>query len=129
MLPAAQRLQQARELVGIDRYFVLHAPLQTGKTTTLYALASELNIEGDIAALVFSCERAESAGDDYAAAESLLLDSLREAAEWTGWPEELLPPDPWPQVTPGSRFSAALTEWCRRRGRAGGRRGGGGRAR
>lgn len=114
MLPAAQRLPQAPVLIEMDRYFVLHAPRQTGKTTTLDALASELTAGGDIAALTFSCERAKSAGDDYAAAESLLLDSLREAAEWSGWPDELLPPDPWPQVTPGSRFGSALTEWCHR---------------
>ncbi|MGP3930252.1 ATP-binding protein [Nonomuraea sp. KM88] len=114
MLSPAQRLPQARVLIDMDRYFVLHAPRQTGKTTTLGALASELTAEGDTAALLFSCERAKAAGDDYAAAESLLLDSLREAAERTGWPEELLPPEPWPQVTPGSRFGSALSEWCRR---------------
>ncbi|MDR8408931.1 ATP-binding protein [Nonomuraea sp. 3-1Str] len=114
MLPPTQRLPQARELIEMDRYFVLHAPRQTGKTTALRTLASELTAEGDIAAMLFSCERAKSAGDDYAAAESLLLDSLRQAAKWSGWPEELLPPDPWPQVTPGSRFGAALTEWCHR---------------
>jgi hypothetical protein len=114
MLPATQRLPQARELVEMDRYFVLHAPRQTGKTTALDTLASELTAEGDTAALMLSCERAKSAGDDYAVAESLLLDSLRDAAEWAGWPEELLPPDPWPQVTPGSRFGSALTEWCHR---------------
>ncbi|WP_226899760.1 ATP-binding protein [Nonomuraea phyllanthi] len=114
MVPAAQRLPQARVLVEMDRYFVLHAPRQTGKTTTLGALASELTAEGDIAALMFSCERAKAAGDDVAWAESLLLDSLRQAAEWSGWPQELLPPDPWPQVTPGGRFGAALSEWCRR---------------
>jgi hypothetical protein len=114
MLPPAQRLPQARVLVEMDRYFVLHAPRQTGKTTTLRTLASELTAEGDIAALMLSCERAKSAGDDFAAAESLLLHSLREAADRSGWPEELLPPDSWPQVTPGSRFGAALSEWCRR---------------
>src|SRR5690606_13854958 len=54
------------------------------------------------------------AGDDYAAAESLLLDSLREAAARSGWPKKLLPPDSWPQVTPGARFGSALSEWCRR---------------
>ncbi|TDE39501.1 ATP-binding protein [Nonomuraea mesophila] len=114
MLPPTQRLPQARVLIDMDRYFVLHAPRQTGKTTTLRTLASELTAEGDTAALLFSCERAKTAGDDYPAAESLLLDALREAAERTGWPKKLLPPDPWPQVTPGSRFGSALSEWCRR---------------
>ena len=75
-------------LIEMDRYFVLHAPRQTGKTTMLRTLASELTAEGDVAALMFSCERAKSAGDDYAAAESLLLDSLREAADAVGMAEE-----------------------------------------
>ncbi|WP_220498540.1 AAA family ATPase [Microbispora sp. H10949] len=114
MLPPTPRLPQARALIEMDRYFVLHAPRQTGKTTTLGALASELNAEGEIAALMFSCERAKSAGDDYAAAEEILLKSLRQAAEWAAWPEELLPPDTWPQAPAGTRFGSALTEWCRR---------------
>ncbi|MFG1945479.1 hypothetical protein [Nonomuraea sp. NPDC048826] len=98
----------------MDRYFVVHAPRQTGKTTGLRTLASELTAEGDIAALAFSCERAKVAGDDYAAGESMLLDAIREAAERSGWPKKLLPPDPWPQATPGSQISAALSAWCRR---------------
>ncbi|MEO3803492.1 ATP-binding protein [Nonomuraea sp. B1E8] len=114
MLPPTQRLPQARDLIEMDRYFVLHAPRQTGKTTTLDTLATELSAEGDTAALLLSCERAKAAGDDYPAAESLLLDSLREAAERTGWPENMLPPGPRPQVTPGARFGSALSEWCRR---------------
>ncbi|MEO3803477.1 ATP-binding protein [Nonomuraea sp. B1E8] len=114
MLSPTQRLPQARDLIEMDRYFVLHAPRQTGKTTTLDTLATELSAEGDTAALLLSCERAKAAGDDYPAAESLLLDSLREAAERTGWPENLLPPGPRPQVTPGARFGSALSEWCRR---------------
>ncbi|WP_433517304.1 ATP-binding protein [Nonomuraea sp. CA-143628] len=114
MLPPTPRLPQARELIEMDRYFVLHAPRQTGKTTVLHALASELTAKGDIAALTFSCETATVTGDDYAAAEALLLDSLRRAAECSGWPDELLPPDPWPQAPAGRRFGAALSEWCRR---------------
>jgi len=113
-LPLTPQLPQVRELIELDRYFVLHAPRQTGKTTVLDALASGLTAEGDIAALMFSCERAKAAGDDVAWAESLLLDSLREAADLSGWPKKLLPPGSWPQVTPGSRFGAALREWCRR---------------
>ncbi|WP_433513974.1 AAA family ATPase [Nonomuraea sp. CA-143628] len=114
ILPPAERLPQARVLIEMDRYFVLHAPRQTGKTTALRTLAAELTAEGDIAALMLSCERAKAAGDDIAWAESILLDSLREAAARSGWPEELLPPDHLPQVTPGTRFGSALSEWCRR---------------
>ncbi|MEV4834688.1 AAA family ATPase [Nonomuraea sp. NPDC049486] len=114
MLPPTPRIPEARVLIDLDRYFALHAPRQTGKTTALEALASELTAEGDTVALTFSCERAKSAGDDYAAAEEILLRSLRQAAEWSGWPEELLPPDSWPQAPAGTRFDSALTEWCRR---------------
>lgn len=71
-----------------DRYFVLHAPWQTGKTTSLRTLAAELTAEGDTAALMVSCEVAEAAGDNYAAAESLLLNALREAANRSGWPKK-----------------------------------------
>jgi hypothetical protein len=114
MLPPTPRLPEARELIDMDRYFVLHAPRQTGKTTALRTLASELTAEGDTVALMFSCERAKAAGDDVAWAESILLKSIRQATEWSGWSEELLPPDPWPQSPPGTRFGAALSEWCHR---------------
>ncbi|MFG1945867.1 hypothetical protein [Nonomuraea sp. NPDC048826] len=113
MLPPTPRIPEARALIEMDRYFVLHAPRQTGKTTALRVLASDLTAEGDIAALMFSCERAKVVGDDVAWGESILLESIREAAERSGWPKKLLPPDPWPRTTPGSRFGSALTEWCR----------------
>ncbi|TDE41980.1 ATP-binding protein [Nonomuraea mesophila] len=114
MLPPTPRLPEARALIDMDRYFVVHAPRQTGKTTALRTLASELTAEGEVAALVFSCERAKVARDDVGWGESMLLDSIRAAARRSGWPDELLPPDPWPQATPGSRIDVALSEWCRR---------------
>src|SRR5690606_17645708 len=114
MLPPTPRLPEARTLIEMDRYFVVHAPRQTGKTTGLRTLASELTAEGEVAALAFSCERAKVAGDDVGWGESMLLDSIREAADRSGWPKKLMPPDPWPQATPGSRISAALSAWCRR---------------
>ncbi|MGW6499926.1 AAA family ATPase [Nonomuraea angiospora] len=113
MLPPTQRLPQARALIDMDRFFVLHAPRQTGKTTALRTLASELTADGDIAALMFSCEEAKVAGDDVGWTESLLLDSIRDAAARSGWPKELRPPSQWPHSSPGSRLRAALREWCR----------------
>jgi hypothetical protein len=114
MLPPTPRLPEARALIEMDRYFVLHAPRQTGKTTILRTLASDLTAEGDIAALSFSCERAKIFSDDIAATETILLDSLRRAADLSGWPEELLPPDPWPEEQAGIRFGKALSAWCSR---------------
>ncbi|MEO3891573.1 AAA family ATPase [Nonomuraea sp. B5E05] len=114
MLPPAPRLPEARTLIEMDRYFVLHAPRQTGKTTMLRTLASDLTAEGDIAALSFSCERAGTAGDDIGAAETILLKSLRRAADLSGWPEDLLPPDPWPQNPVRTQFGEALSAWCSR---------------
>ncbi|MBP1466434.1 hypothetical protein EYB53_012035 [Candidatus Chloroploca sp. M-50] len=42
MLPAAARVPLARRLVADFNYFVIHAPRQTGKTTSMIALAQEL---------------------------------------------------------------------------------------
>jgi hypothetical protein len=46
MLPPEPRLPEARRLIDAGQYFVVHAPRQTGKTTTLVALAQALTTEG-----------------------------------------------------------------------------------
>src|SRR5215469_8762398 len=73
MLPAGERLPEARPLVESWRYFVVHAPRQTGKTTILRGLARQLTATGKYAAIWFSCESGEAAGDDYGAAERQVL--------------------------------------------------------
>ena len=47
MLPALDRLPGIRRLVNMERYFVIHAPRQTGKTTAVKALAREINAKGE----------------------------------------------------------------------------------
>ncbi|HEX6470157.1 MAG TPA: AAA family ATPase [Streptosporangiaceae bacterium] len=111
MLPPEPRLPEARPLIDAGKYFVVHAPRQTGKTTTLAALARNLTAEGRYAALHFSCETAEVAEDDYAAAEQLVLASIRGVAGSPPFPPELRPPDPWPEATPGAALMAGLTAW------------------
>jgi hypothetical protein len=112
MLPPEPRLPKARELIEQDRYFVVHAPRQTGKTTTLGTLARDLNGEGRRVALLFSCERAEAARDDYGASETLVLSAIAEEAIAQGLPPELMPP-PWPDSPPGARLHAGLASWAR----------------
>ena len=56
MLPALDRLPEIRSLVARRRYFVVHAPRQTGKTTALQALAAEINAKGEMVALYCTLE-------------------------------------------------------------------------
>ncbi|MBI4820980.1 MAG: ATP-binding protein [Deltaproteobacteria bacterium] len=112
MVPALDRLPEARRLIDREGYFVLHAPRQTGKTTTLLALAQALTGEGRYAAMHVSCEAAASAGDELDQAESILLSFVRSSAE-IQLPSELLPP-PWPDAPAGSRVAKCLEAWATR---------------
>jgi hypothetical protein len=114
IVPPEARLPQARGLVEEGHYFVLHAPRQTGKTTTLATLASRLTAEGTCAALLVSCERAEVAGDDYGAAELQVLTAISGQAHIEGLPPDLRPPDPWPDAPAGTRVFEGLRTWAER---------------
>jgi hypothetical protein len=111
MLPPEPRLPDAVRLINQGQYFVVHAPRQTGKTTTLAALARDLTAQGRHVAVRFSCERAKVAGDP-AAAVAEVLTAIAEAAAEQHLAEELLPPSPWPDATPGSLLRAALGAWA-----------------
>ena len=110
LVPPEPRLPEARELIERGKYFVLHAPRQSGKTTVLRALAKALTAEGTYAALHFSCETAEPAQDDYAAAQRAVLGSLRDAAD-DHLPPDLRPPS-FPDVDDGRLLTAALRAWA-----------------
>ncbi|MEM6405774.1 MAG: ATP-binding protein [Pseudomonadota bacterium] len=53
-------LPKIRRLITQQRYFVLHAPRQTGKTTCLLALMAYLNRQGDYRALYANLEAAQA---------------------------------------------------------------------
>ena len=111
MLPPERRLPGIRDVIDQQSYFVLHAPRQVGKTTSLVALAKALTAEGRYAALLVSMEVGAAFPDDVGAAEYAILQDWRRRAE--AWlPVELQPP-PWPEASPGSRIAAALTAWSR----------------
>ncbi len=54
------------QLVAREKYFVLHAPRQTGKTTCLLALMDHLNREGTYTCLYINVETGQSAREDVA---------------------------------------------------------------
>jgi hypothetical protein len=111
MVPASARLPEAPGLVEQRAFFVVHAPRQTGKTTALRAISQELTAQGRYAALHFTCEVAEAAGDDYEAATRDILTQIRLNAE-SRLPAELRPPA-WPPTSEGSRLQVSLLAWAR----------------
>ena len=70
-------------LIEQQRYFVLHAPRQTGKTTCLFALRDHLNRAGKFAALYVNIEGAQAARNDVAAAASAIVSALAQQAKMT----------------------------------------------
>jgi hypothetical protein len=111
MLPAMARLPEVRGLVDRGKYFVVHAPRQTGKTTALLSFAQELSGEGRYVAAMVSMETASAFPGDVGAAELAALAGWRRAAE-AQLPARELPP-PWPDAPPGSRIAAALGAWAK----------------
>lgn len=69
------------DLIEQQRYFVLHAPRQTGKTTCLFALRDHLNRAGKFAALYVNIEAAQAARNDVAAAASAIVSALAQQAK------------------------------------------------
>ncbi|WP_437766290.1 ATP-binding protein [Sorangium sp. So ce281] len=110
MLPPEERLPGVRALIDRKAYFVLHAPRQIGKTTSLSTLAQALTREGGYAAVLVSMEVGAPFPDDPGAAELAVLAEWRRIAGWQ-LPAELQPP-PFPEAPPGQRIGAALGAWA-----------------
>jgi hypothetical protein len=109
-LPVLARLPGVRALIDKKLYFVLHAPRQVGKTTSLLTLARELTTEGTYTAVLLSMETGAPFPTDPGAAELAILRSWRDYARYQ-LPDDLLPPA-WPEAPPGSRIGAALSAWA-----------------
>jgi len=112
MLPPEPRLPDARRLVAQRAYFVVHAPRQTGKTTSLQALCRNLTAEGEYTALHFSCEGAQAYTDDPANAERVVWNNITQEAE-DQLPPELRPAPSPAESTPGIWLQARLSDWSR----------------
>ncbi len=48
LVPITPKFKQLKKLIDNKRYFILHAPRQTGKTTLMLQLMEDLNKEGKI---------------------------------------------------------------------------------
>ncbi len=76
-------LDSLRALIGQRRYFVLHAPRQTGKTTCLLALRDALNAAGEYNVVYANIESAQAMRGNVAAAMAVITTDLSEQIERT----------------------------------------------
>jgi hypothetical protein len=65
-LPPLSRfdLPEILTLIGQEKYFVLHAPRQSGKTSCMLTLQDYLNVSGDYRSLYVNVEAAQAARED-----------------------------------------------------------------
>ncbi len=68
-------------LIGQWKYFVLHAPRQTGKTSTLLALRDAINAAGERRCVYVNVEVGQSAREDVEAGMRAILGALALAAD------------------------------------------------
>ena len=101
-------------LIRQQRYFVLHAPRQTGKTTCLLALMHHLNAQDTYRALYVNIEAAQAARGNIEAGVAAMCNAMSNAAkfylkdgglaQWLYHSEGLSAPAT-------NRFSALLAHW------------------
>ena len=112
---ARVNLREVQRLIGSKRYFVLHAPRQTGKTSALLALRDLLNgaAEGDYRCVYVNVEIAQTAREDVERAMRAILSRLASEARLLGdgfldavWPDILA------RSGPDDALGEALTRWC-----------------
>ncbi len=82
-LPPLSRLDMDEliRLIEAQRYFVMHAPRQTGKTSCLLALQNALNRAGQFTCIYCNIEAAQAAREDVGAAMSAITGQIASRAE------------------------------------------------
>jgi hypothetical protein len=83
-LPPLERfdLAEVERLIAQKRYFVLHAPRQTGKTTSLLALMHHLNAQSDYTCLYVNVEAAQGTREEVERAMRLIIGEIAENANF-----------------------------------------------
>ena len=115
-IPPLERLNLAdvRRLIRDKRYFVLHAPRQTGKTSALLALRDLLNAEDDFHCVYVNVEAGQAAREDVEQVIRTVLGELAVRASLTLNDEFLL--NIWSGILaefgPHAALRVALTRWA-----------------
>jgi hypothetical protein len=106
------RLSEVLSLIAQKKYFVLHAPRQTGKTSALLALMDYLNQQGKYRCSYVNVEIAQAAREDVTQAMQAILNEL---ASWARYAlNDHFVEQYWPDILAQSGGYAALGEMLTR---------------
>lgn len=109
MLPPTRRVRELLPLIEQQLYFVVHAPRQVGKTTSMIGLAKELTASGKYASVLVTCEQGAVFKDDVVLAEKAILERWYSQAHHI-LPLELCPP-PVQERGAGTGIVQFLQSW------------------
>lgn len=106
---------EVQQLIRQQRYFVLHAPRQTGKTSTLLAMMAALNSGGHYACAYANIEGAQAArGDETQGIPAACAAMARSIALYLDAPElQQWYLDHGRQQSPQDQLTALLAQWAR----------------
>lgn len=111
-----QRLdwEEVHTLIANEKYFVLHAPRQTGKTSTLLAMADTLNHSGEYHALYVNIEAAQAAREDLDKGMTLVCQNIAARARDYGIEPGLpaLLKTILADTDPGAAVTELLSRWA-----------------
>jgi len=107
---------EIRQLIAQEKYFILHAPRQSGKTTGLLQLVKMFNSEGQYHALYANFEAAQAARAQYNYALPIILQELATRAH-EQLPEEkeflkIFEDIKREAVPAGNLLTTLLSRWC-----------------
>lgn len=74
--------EEMQYLIQSNKFFVLHAPRQTGKTSTLLAIENQLNQSGEYIALYINVEAAQAARNDIEQGMRTIASRIVEGAKY-----------------------------------------------
>ncbi len=112
MIPTSERWFQTQELIEQEKYFVLRAPKQTGKTTQVLSLVNQLNADGNYIALYINVEPAQAYRENAEKVNEVILSRFR-IQSLVDLPEELRPSSACYDVASMLEgMGEFLTKWC-----------------
>ncbi len=115
MLPPEARLGELRSLIDSEAYLVIHAPRQSGKTTSAQLLAEALTAEGTYAAVLVSCKPGAVAGNDIERGIRAVVGSIdQECRNQLAAELRPAPPEELRDLAAELRLKEYLGRWCDR---------------